>query len=76
MPGQYLPDQLACCIPAMLSGGGERATGTTTVRCTPKVRYWEVTGDRRERRELTRLVAWPSLSWKTLPPPGEGVTDG
>lgn len=50
---------------------GERADGVKTVRRKPKIRYWEVTGNRRERRNLARMVAWPSLSWKTTPPPGE-----
>jgi hypothetical protein len=50
---------------------GSRAEGVTTVRRKPKVRYWEVTGNRRERRDLARLVAWPSLSWKDQPPPSE-----
>lgn len=39
------------------------------VRRLPKVRYWLVTGDRADRRRLSRLVGWPSLDWNTLPPP-------
>lgn len=42
---------------------------TAKVRRLPKVKYWTVTGDRRARRELTRLSAWPRLSWSALPPP-------
>lgn len=53
--------------------GGARAVGVTTTRRKPKVRYWEVTGNRRERRDLVRLCAWPSISWKNQPPPGEIV---
>lgn len=29
-----------------------------------KFRYWIVTGDRRQRRDLARLCAWPRMSWK------------
>lgn len=50
---------------AFRSGFGER------VRRRPKVKYWTVTGNRRERRELAAACAWPSLDWKTLPPPLE-----
>ena len=53
---------------------GELAAGVVTVRREPKVRYWEVTGNRREKRDLARLCAWPSLSWKTQPPPGEATS--
>ncbi|QES45189.1 hypothetical protein DEJ49_33145 [Streptomyces venezuelae] len=42
-----------------------------TVRRRPKVKYWTTTGDRRERRRLARLCTWPSLDWRTLPPPTE-----
>lgn len=38
-------------------------------RRVAKVKYWIVTGNRTERRELTGLCGWPSLDWKTLPPP-------
>lgn len=33
------------------------------VRRLPKHRYWSVTGDRRERRELIKIAGWPKLSW-------------
>ena len=39
------------------------------VRRKPKVKYWIVTGNKRERRDLTRIAGWPILDWKTLPPP-------
>lgn len=39
------------------------------VRRLPKVKYWLVTGDRRDRRDLERLCGWPSLDWRELPPP-------
>lgn len=41
------------------------------VRRRPKIKYWITTGDRRERRDLARLCAWPELSWHELPPPTE-----
>lgn len=34
------------------------------VRRLPKHRYWTITGNRRERRELARIAGWPRLSWK------------
>lgn len=45
---------------------------TARIRRLPKVKYWTVTGGRAERRELVKLSAWPRLSWRELPPPGEG----
>ena len=39
------------------------------VRRLPKIKYWTASGDRRQRRELTRRCAWLSLSWKDTPPP-------
>jgi len=60
-------------IPA--SGGHTRdafrggANWTHRVPRAPKVKYWTVTGDRRERRDLRRLCAWPSLDWREYPPP-------
>ena len=38
-------------------------------RRVAKVKYWIVTGNRTERRELTSLCGWPSHDWKILPPP-------
>lgn len=34
-----------------------------------KVKYWTVTGNKRERRDLMRLCPWPRLDWRELPPP-------
>lgn len=34
-----------------------------------KVKYWTVTGNRTERKEMTRLCPWPVMNWKTDPPP-------
>jgi len=39
------------------------------VRRTPKVKYWTTTGSQRERRVLSRRMRWPSLDWRTCPPP-------
>lgn len=39
------------------------------VRRKPKVKYWTVTGNKRERRDLKRLSGWPVLDWKVTPPP-------
>lgn len=39
-------------------------------RRLPKVKYWTVTGNKADRRRLASLCGWPSLDWKTLPPPG------
>jgi hypothetical protein len=33
------------------------------VRRKPKHRYWTITGDRRERRQLKKIATWPSMSW-------------
>lgn len=38
-------------------------------RRLPKVKYWIVTGDRRDRRRLEKLCGWPRMNWKTDPPP-------
>ena len=39
------------------------------VRRIAKVKYWIVTGNKSERRTLTKLCPWPSLSWHEAPPP-------
>jgi len=36
-----------------------------------KVKYWTVTGNRRERKRLEASCLWPKLNWKTTPPPVE-----
>lgn len=38
-------------------------------RRVAKVKYWIVTGSKTDRKVLARLCGWPSLDWKTLPPP-------
>lgn len=43
------------------------------VRRKPKVKYWTVTGTPAERRRLREQCAWPTLSWKELPPSSDHV---
>lgn len=52
--------------------GGE-ARWTHRVRRKPKAKYWLPTGDRRERRNLSALCAWPALDWHKYPVPTEHV---
>lgn len=42
---------------------------TARVRRKPKVKYWTVTGNRRERKLLDAACLWPKLDWKINPPP-------
>ena len=37
----------------------------------PKVKYWTVTGNKREKKILKTLCGWPIMSWKDNPPPTE-----
>ncbi len=46
---------------------GERRF-TEKVRRNPKVKYWTVTGNRRERKFLEAQCLWPKLDWKLNPP--------
>jgi len=54
VPGKHTRD-------AFRGGAG---TQCQRVRRRPKWRYWTVTGNRREQRDLTRIVKWPTLAWK------------
>lgn len=38
-------------------------------RRVAKVKYWIATGRPAEKRRMAALCGWPSLDWKTLPPP-------
>lgn len=58
VPGKHSRD-------AFRNGFSER------VRRKPKVKYWTVTGTRRERKRLEQMCLWPRLSWKSDPPPVE-----
>ncbi len=42
---------------------------TEKVRRKPKVKYWTVTGTKRERKALERSCLWPKYDWKLQPPP-------
>lgn len=55
-PGKHSRD-------AFRSGFQER------VRRKPKVKYWTVTGNKRDRRDLERVCCWPVMSWQETPPP-------
>ena len=50
--------------------GGDGAK-SVKVRRRPKVKYWTITGNARDRKRLKRIAGWPSLSWKDAPPPTE-----
>ena len=41
-----------------------------TQRRKPKVEYWTTTGTPAQRRTLAGRCGWPSLDWRTTPPPG------
>lgn len=41
------------------------------VRRKPKARYWTVTGNKTEKRNLRRECRWPTLDWRELPVPTE-----
>lgn len=43
------------------------------VRRVAKVKYWTVTGNRRDRRDLLQRAAWPSLDWRVMPPPSPAI---
>lgn len=45
---------------AFRSGDG---ASSVKVRRLPKYKYWTITGNRRDRRRLCGLVAWPSKAW-------------
>ena len=76
----YVPPAMADTLPGLFgtmpdrmrhSRDAFRASYESIVRRKPKVRYWIVTGDRRERKALVALCAWPKLDWKLQPPPTE-----
>jgi len=55
---------------AFRNGDGAKSK---TVRRKPKAKYWTVTGDKRDRKKLSNLMSWPSISWKDYPVPNEHV---
>ena len=44
---------------------------TERVRRKPKVRYWTITGTRRDKKRLLELCRWPDMCWTAQPPPME-----
>jgi hypothetical protein len=65
----YIPhDPTAHTREAFRSGFSERR------RRVAKVKYWTVTGNRREQRALLTIVGWPSYDWHEMPPPGNAKT--
>lgn len=44
---------------------------TEKVRRKPKVKYWTVSGNRRDRKRLERLCSWGRLDWNVVTPPLE-----
>lgn len=48
----------------------------TKVPRLPKVKYWTVTGNRRDRAKLERICGWPRMDWKRTPPPAPAKTQG
>lgn len=40
-----------------------RSNDFDRVRRKPKMKYWTVTGNRKQRKELMQLAGWPKLSW-------------
>ena len=46
------------------------------IRRRPKIKYWTVTGDRRQRNGLLKNMRWPRLSWKEYPAPTEHMFFG
>jgi hypothetical protein len=57
--------------PGVHSRSAWREGKFTKVRNKPKVKYWTVTGNRRERKRLEASCLWPKLNWKINPPPSE-----
>ena len=60
-PGKHTRD-------AFRSGLGAKSE---KVRRKPKIKYWIVSGNRRDRRALKLKCCWPSLSWREYEPPTE-----
>lgn len=59
-----------------ISGGHTRDAfrngWSETLRRKPKVKYWTTTGTPSQRRVLAVRCGWPSLDWRTTPPPLDG----
>lgn len=53
---------------AFRSGEGAESN---KVRRRPKIKYWTVTGDKRQRKALLKKMNWPVLCWNRYPAPTE-----
>jgi len=42
-------------------------------RRVAKVKYWAVTGNRRERHRLMGIAGWPRMDWHVSPPPEPAI---
>lgn len=49
--------------------GSKKPRWTHKETRSTKARYWTITGNRKERHELAKIAAWPSISWKDYPVP-------
>jgi hypothetical protein len=54
---------------------GGVAQYTSRVRRLPKVKYWTLTGTRRDRLRMRKLAKWPAYDWHDVIPPGEPVRE-
>ncbi len=55
--------KLDWCLPGTTRNVGKKVEGSLPVRATPKERYWIATGDRRQKRNLSRACGWPILQY-------------
>lgn len=58
---------------AFRSGDGAEST---KVRRRPKIKYWTLTGDKRQKAALLKKMKWPKLCWNRYPAPSEHVFFG
>lgn len=58
---------------AFRSGEGAESV---KIRRRPKIKYWTVTGNKRQRNGLLKNMHWPKLCWKEYPAPTEHVFFG
>lgn len=49
--------------------GADNPRWTHKVQRSTKAKYWTITGNRKERHELSKIASWPSISWKEFPVP-------
>ena len=58
---------------AFRSGEGAESA---KVRRRPKIKYWTLTGDKRQKAALLKKMKWPTLCWNRYPAPTEHVFFG